>query len=300
MTDEISAVKEGVDRHLGVGATNTALVTSGVNRVYRLAAGERRLIVRLNELAELSRFQKESWCIERASPLGVPGPTVLAVGTHGPYAYMLESEVVGRRGTELGSDEQLSAWRTLGSYLRRIHNIPVAGFGEELSDITSGTEAQWRRYVDYNLDQLASGDPLLEMGVVTASEQARLRSVFQELERSALSFGLSHGDCSLWNTIVGESGLVTLLDWGEAHAHVVPHYDFGVIQRMSLRDDSPGLAALLEGYGLDRAGYAAVRPLIQSVALLVATDKVRWARERRPDRLPDKVTILRAALDGGS
>lgn len=298
MSGEFEAlIDELVNRHLATPATSSVPISSGVNRVFRVTAGGQRLIVRLNELAELHRFRKEAWCIERAASVGVPGPKVLAVGALGQYAYMLETDVPGRRGDKLGPEEQHSMWLALGALLRRIHDIPVSGFGDELSAMTTGGEEQWAHYLAYNIDQLTPRDPLLEMGALAKHDQDQLRARFQFLAHAPLRFGLSHGDCSLFNAVVGEGGLTAVIDWGEAHAHVVPHYDIGVIQQVSLHDDSRGFAAMLDGYGLDRSAYESVRPEILALRLLIATDKVRWARERRPDRLAEKVQVLRRELN---
>jgi aminoglycoside phosphotransferase (APT) family kinase protein len=290
------AIDDLVDRHLGVPVTSAVPIKSGVNQVLRLEAGGRRLIVRLNEPAELARFEKEAWCIAHASAAGVPGPDVVAIGVEGAFAFMLEADVPGRRGDELSPTEQLSTWRKLGSHLRRINQIPMLGFGEELAGMTTGGEAAWRRYLTYNLEELTHDDPLLETGVLTTQDHERLRHEFEALGQASLHFGLSHGDFSVYNAIVGDDGEPTVIDWGEAHAHVVPHYDLGVILQMSLSDDAPGFAALLAGYGLSRDDYKAIRAEVAALRLLIAADKVRLARARRPDRLAEKTRVLRSLL----
>ncbi len=285
-----------VNRHLDAAVNSAVQIRSGVNQVLRLRAGERALVVRVNELAELDRFHKEAWCIARAAAVGVPGPEVLAVGVEGAFAYMLEAEVPGQRGAELSRAGQLATWGKLGAHLRRIHQIPLSGFGEELSGMTAGGEAAWRRYLAYNLGELTPDDPLLASGVLTTHDHQRLRHEFEALTQASLRFGLSHGDFSLYNTIVGDDGEPTVIDWGEAHAHVVPHYDLGVILQMSLSEEAPGFVALLAGYGLGPHDYAAIRAEVSALRLLVATDKARWARARRPDRLAEKTRVLRSLL----
>ncbi len=285
-----------VNRHLDAAVTRAIPIKSGVNQVLRLRAGGRALIVRLNEPAELERFHKEAWCIAQASAVGVPGPEVVAIGVEGAFAYMLEAEKPGERGAELGPAGQLATWGKLGAHLHRIHQIPLSGFGEELAAMRSGGDAAWRRYLSYNLGELTRDDPLLASGVLTGHDHRRLRHEFEALSHAPLRFGLSHGDFSLYNTIVGDDGEPTVIDWGEAHAHVVPHYDLGVILQSSLTEDAPGFAALLAGYGLGLHEHAAIRAEISALRLLVATDKLRWARARRPDRLAEKTRVLRSLL----
>ena len=59
-----------------------------------------------------------------------------------------------------------------------------------------------------------------------------------------------------------------------------------------------GFDELLAGYGIGRAGYDAIRSDVVALRLLIATDKVRWALERKPDRLPDLVEALQALVRG--
>jgi len=290
-----------VRRHSGLTVTAVRHLPSGVNDVVLVSCGERQLIVRLNVVDELERFRKEAWCIERATEVDVRGPGVLATGTEGPCAFMIESFVAGRRGDLLSDDEQPVMLRDLGRQLRRIHAIPVRGFGDERSDLIDGeSETGWRRYLDYNLGSLTSRDPLLERQILDQRMQAHLRTTFEGLAGLAPRFGLNHGDPSPRNMIRGDDGLLRLIDWGEAHAHLVPHFDLGVILSGRLEEEASGFDELLDGYGLDRGGYGAIRGEIRALRLLIATDKVRWAIARKPERLQAKVETLRALLRGWS
>ena len=121
--------------------------------------------------------------------------------------------------------------------------------------------------------------------------------MFEDLARLPVRFSLCHGDPSPWNVIRGDDGELRLIDWGEAHAHVVPHFDLGVILDGRVDDQTPAFQQLLAGYGLDTAGYAAIRHQVWALRLLIATDKVRWAIARKPERTSAKVATLRSLLD---
>jgi tRNA A-37 threonylcarbamoyl transferase component Bud32 len=108
-------------------------------------------------------------------------------------------------------------------------------------------------------------------------------------------FGLSHGDLSLKNTRV-DGDTVHLIDWGCAQAHAVPHYDLGVVLADSLADDSAEFGAMLDGYGLTRQEYGAIRDEVRDLLLLEAIDKVRWSRDRNSARLAEKVARLRRLI----
>lgn len=291
-------VERIIRQHVGAAVTAVRPLPSGVNDVVLVSCGQRQLIARFNVAAELGRFRKEAWCIDRAAEVRVGGPEVLGVGTDGPYAFMVESYVAGRRADAMPAAAQGQIWRDLGGLLRRVHAVPVGGFGEELADLTDGGGygANWERYLGFNLSALTPADPLLEIGGFDDATQARLRRTFETLTRATLRFGLCHGDPSLANVILDADGALRLIDWGEAHAHVVPHFDLGGILQGGLDEHAAEFQAVLDGYGLDRAGYDAIRPQVIALRLLIATDKVRWAIDRKPERLRAKVETLRSLL----
>jgi len=214
---------------------------------------------------------------------------------------MIQSYVAGRRGDALAGEERPRMWGDFGGYLRRIHDIAVGGFGEELSDLTEDDRgAGWRHYLDYNLSSLTAHDPLLAEGVLDQESQGLLRLTFARLGQAQLRFGLSHGDPSPWNVILADDAVLRVLDWSEAHAHVVPHYDLGVILDGRLDEEAPEFRALLNGYGWDATAYGAIRREVMDLRLLIATDKVRWALARKPERFADKAKTLEVLLRGAS
>lgn len=79
------------------------------------------------------------------------------------------------------------------------------------------------------------------------------------MSNKELHFGLSHGGLSLVNTLVTEYQ-VTLIDWGAAEAHVVPHYDLGVILEDSLSDSTDYFHKVLENYGMSFSEFLTIKP----------------------------------------
>lgn len=272
-----------------------------VNQVFVVEGGGESVVVRLCDgpyAAE--QHEKEAWCIAAARGVGVPGPSVFAVGTaEDGAAYMIESFVAGVAGDELPG-EALRIWRKLGEYARAIHGIEVDGFGVNLPDFTSGdARGGWLRYVDYNVESLNERDELLRLGVLTRGQSPRVRAIFEGLRGREFRFGMNHGDLSLKNTIVDGAGGVHLLDWGTAFADIVPHHDFVQLLKKQLTKGEPddaGVGAFLEGYGMGREEYEALLPELESVLLLRAFDLVRYAIDRRPEHVPHYAARARLAL----
>ena len=128
-------------------------------------------------------------------------PAVLSVGVAGDLAYMIESYVEGNSGRVLPVDQHGAAWNEIGMLLKRIHSVPVGGFGEEAGDMSAGGSTNWDHYLDYNLNALTGSDPLVAQGILDRATQAKLRSAFERLLVIPKQFGLSHGDMSLGNVI---------------------------------------------------------------------------------------------------
>lgn len=284
-----------VRRIVGRGLVNQVFVVEG-------EAGGESVVVRLCDAPYAAKqHEKEAWCIERARSAGVPGPRVLAVGTGDEgAAYMVESFVAGAAGDELPSEERLRVWRRLGEYARLIHAIDVEGFGVDLADFNAGdARGGWLRYVDYNVGSLHGRDELLSLGVLTREESARVRAIFEDLRGREFRFGLNHADLAPKNTIVGEGGGVTLLDWGSAAADIVPHHELLQLLKLRLTRGEPDDAALgefLAGYGMTREEYGRLLPEVESLLLLRSFDLVRYALDRRREHVAHYAARARLAL----
>jgi len=266
-----------------------------MNAIVRVTTAARAFIVRMRDEGDaLMEYRKERWCLDRARVTGILGPTVLQIGTTDGIPYMIESHIDGTPGDELRDSVDL--WRQLGRYAKRIHAIPVSGFGRDLSEPVNGAifndahAPDWPAFIRYNIESLTADDPLIGLEVYPADRRSVVRERFERLSERALPIGLCHGDLKADNTIVLDSGEVALLDWGSACAHVVPHYDMRELVAGEPRD------AFVEGYGLTPAEFSLMRAEVETFALLAAFDLVRWSIDRRPDLTAEYAVRARAAF----
>lgn len=266
-----------------------------VNQVYIITTDKQKLIARINNVGELPRFKKEQWCIEQAAQAGVKGAEVLDVGGNEEYAYTLTSYIDGNRADQPGIDTT-NVWRAIGENAKKIHSIPSKGFGENLEDITSGSLEKWQKYLDDNLRSLSEENEFLQKGIITSKQANTIREHITGLTHLSPKLGLSHGDLSLDNVIIDMGGEVNILDWGSAEGHLVPHYDLGVILNDSLTDDSGEFTQVLEGYGLSRGEYEAIKGQIMSLMMLIAFDKVRWHIDKAPEGAESAAEHLKTVL----
>jgi aminoglycoside phosphotransferase (APT) family kinase protein len=255
------------------------------NRIVVVTTDQTSVVVRMSdEPRALGMYEKERWCIEQAAAHGVPGPRVLAVGEVEQQAYMVQTLILGEPGNESGVARS-HVWTELGRYATRIHAIPVGGFGDELADIITGRPDQsWSRFVSYNVESLCDADPLRRLGILTAAQSSRLRSVFETLSDRPFRFGLCHGDLALGNLLVDASGTVSLLDWGCAEANIVPHYDLIRLTEWK-RTDPAAVRAFLDGYGIAPDELEAMAADLATLTMPKAVDLTRWALDRKPSVL---------------
>ncbi|MFN8464546.1 MAG: phosphotransferase [Caldilineaceae bacterium] len=273
-----------------------------VNLIFTVrAVGAAVVVVRMSKPEDAARgllfYEKEAWCLAQASALGIPGPQVLEIGRWRERPYMIQTLVAGVNGEESGLEEA-EIWHTLGRYARQIHGIALDGFGESLADFHRGhAQAEWHAYVDYNLRSLTPDDALLRLNVYKLEQVDAIRRVFRTLRETPFRIGLNHYDLAIRNTMVDVRGQVSLLDWGSAEAHLVPHYDLLEILRR-LRPGDARFQAFLEGYGLDEREFAALLPQVRSLALLKAFDLTRWAIDRCPPRIDEIAEQARQVVAG--
>lgn len=260
----------------------TPLVGKGtVNKVFIVETANKKVVIRMSDRGEaFDEYSKEAWCIEHAAARGVPVASVISVGQCEENAYIVQSYIAGDDGVD-SRMPKLDIFRELGNYARLIHSLGVHGFGPTLSDITGGeARTSWFRYLDHNIESLTENDPLLKLKVLSQRQSKLIRDIFTDLRKREFTFGLIHGDLVLRNTIVDQQGRVHLLDWGSAEAGIVPHHELIELLLMNMLEGQPEdaqIQAFLDGYGISPAAFQQMMPHLESLLVLRALDRARWA-----------------------
>lgn len=184
-----------------------------VNQVLVVETKNSKFIFRINAADSFDEYEKESWSSGKADEKGVPVPAILKIGVFEEKAFSIQTFIKGAEGRNLSGDKSF-IWKKLGEYASRIHQIKVAGFGLKFRDLVEGNaEKSWLEHLDYNIESLSETDELRKLGVLTKAHSESVRDIFEHLRRRKFAFGLNHGDLSLKNTIVDDSGSVHLIDW---------------------------------------------------------------------------------------
>lgn len=255
-----------------------------VNRVYIVKHENGQFIVRLNSVNELNRFKKEAWCLEEALKQNIPSPRLIDIGVKNDTAYMILSFIVGKNGSDI-REKKGNTWQEIGSYAKKINSISTRGFGERMTS-TGDFDDSWERYLTYNIQSLNNNDKLLQLGVLTKERLWLVKERFISLKDKQFHFGLIHGDLSLENVIV-ENDKVTLIDWGVAESTIVPHMEIIDLLQNQMSDTDIFFDSFLLGYGMDVNEYKLLKPDIETLTLLRAIDKLRWAIDRKQDKIEE-------------
>jgi len=250
-------------------------------------------------------YPAERWAAEHAARHGVPTPRVLACEPEFGEAPLMIVEHV----TSIDSDRD--PWHDLGRLAAALAEVPLdpAAAGGPADDDARVPDAlltrfgrdlpeAWRRHLRYGLDSLVPGDRLLGLGVYTEQQRGPLRAALEQLEVESAGWrhGLVHGDLAPRNLVPRGADDPVLIDWGTARTGPVPWLELDRVHRWSALEDLvtvDELRRFADGVGVDLDDAL---PTLRRLALLHHLDLVRWALERRPDRLAREVEEARRAI----
>lgn len=277
-----------IARVLGIPVTQTHVLAGGnQNHVVRIRGAEHDAVVRFARDVERNGdpFDAEAWCLLAAAAVGVPTSTLLARGWLDDTSYLVTEYIPG----QMAAPADLEAWRAIGRCAASLASVDLSEAPDALfSRFGRDPAAAWRAHLVYNRASLTSDDPLLALGVYSAGRRARLRRMLAALGRRRLGQGLVHGDLSTRNVVAGDD--YAIIDWGAAEVGPAPWGDLARINRWRLLADADSpvtdaaWSAVLDGAGVHPA---ATRRIVDELTVLHALDVVRWAIDRRPDRLDE-------------
>lgn len=262
-----------------------------VNHVFKVQHRQPYILRCREGRAAYREYRKEQFCLDNAIRTGIPSSKTLRLGIHQNVAYMLQQFIPGRNGS-LCPEQSGEIWSKLGEYAKKLHRIPVQGFGLDMQEsgvFTNGFSPTLQRHIQYNMESLTSNDPLIELHVYPSHDGLRMKTLFAELLAADLTRGLVHGDLSAKNTILGDDGRVYLLDYGCAFCGVVPYDEI-----ICVNGNTPAeLSTFLQSYGFDTEDPQNMR-LLLILSVLNAFDKARWALDYSP---PDTRVYLNRAQE---
>jgi aminoglycoside phosphotransferase (APT) family kinase protein len=275
------------------GQQNHAVRVRGpaVDAVIRFARDVSRLT--------MDPFDVEQWCSAAVAAAGIATPPTLARARLEHDSVIVQRFVPGVPA----SAGDLAAWAAIGRIAAALADVDTCDAPPGLfSRFGRDLDAAWLQHLDYNLSALTRDDPLLELGAYESGQQDAIRQTLIRLHGRRLQQGLCHGDLSTLNLIAHAAGDYVVIDWGSAHTGPVPWMDLEQIYRWHVtgltgdpdtRVSDAAWRAVLSGAGMSAK---AAGPIIAEVGILHAIDVVRWACDRRPDRIAEFVHQARVTI----
>ena len=271
------AIAAFIANTLDLDATRIARLTAfETNEVYEVDVGERRFIVKASTHDAL---RAEAWACARGAEADCGAPPILGIATLDARTSAFVMPRIAGAPITAGH----SAFREVGSRLRRLHRTPLPRFG-------TLAEVAWNdrdEFVLRDVSWLAFLHRICEdtrrIGV-DAARAAEVAIGARVDAFDAVGIGvLCHGDLKTAHILVDGDRLSGIIDWGDAVV-ADPLWD---IARFGHRADPESLALLLAGYdptGTLAAELASRLPLYSALWMLV--DAIVDARLGHPAEAP--------------
>ena len=236
----IAEMREALQAVLGDVSEPVLLAGGASKEAWSVDAGGERLLVRRAAGGVIHRhtlsLKHEFAVLQAAYEAGVrvPRPILYIESLDEREAFVmerLEGETIGRRIVRMDIPPQLPV--ELAEELAKIHAIPR----ERLPFLE---EARLDRMAD-ELDEVAEPHPAIELGLWWLREN-------RPEPRPAV---VNHGDYRIGNVVVGEHGLVGILDWEFAHLDdPVRDLAFGMVRAWRFGVDAKRLGGIadVDGY----------------------------------------------------
>ena len=232
----IAEMREALQAVLGDVSEPVLLAGGASKEAWSVDAGGERLLVRRAAGGVIHRhtlsLKHEFAVLQAAYEAGVrvPRPILYIESLDDREAFVmerLEGETIGRRIVRMDIPPQLPV--ELAEELAKIHAIPR----ERLPFLE---EARLDRMAD-ELDEVAEPHPAIELGLWWLREN-------RPEPRPAV---VNHGDYRIGNVVVGEHGLVGILDWEFAHLDdPVRDLAFGMVRAWRFGVDAKRLGGIAD------------------------------------------------------
>ena len=253
----------------------TELNTSGtMNMVYLVEFNNRELIIRLreNDVYAENEFMKEQWFSRQCTKIGIPVPRIMHTGKYYDVDFLIEEYIEGIPGNKYEDKEFV--FEKLGVYSRKIKEIPILGYGVEISDFNNNifTDAFYRspqEQILRNIEALTTTDKLIDLGIYDPKYITYIKNSFSHLISQDSSCVLNHGDISLSNTIISSEGTVYWIDFGSVNANLL-YSEFASLKIETKND----LVSFSKGFGIT---VTKMEENLDTYRLLISFDKLRWS-----------------------
>lgn len=266
----------GVEAIVGRGMSSDVLVAQ---------TRDGRFVVRTRDSDWLPQFKKEAWCLKEAHARGVPVPLAIDCGRENGRAYSLARFVEGGKTIDASVD-RLKVWEKLGCYARALNEIPVSGFGPEMTANGCFSKSTWKEMIQPEIDIVFRDDIWERRGILTAEQVKRVKELVSECLSLNGKPGVCQWDMCCENALIRNNNVndIVLLDLDQITSVLIPHYQVAYVAK-GWGLESGIMTAFLRGYGMGDSAFESAVPIVKRNLVLQSMRSVRWAEDRNPNWL---------------
>ncbi len=256
-----------------------------------------RFVVRMKDANWLPSFKKEAWCLEQVHERGIPVPRVIEYGIEKDRAYSVAKFVEGTTPIDAGFD-RLRVWETLGRYAKILNDIPVSGFGPNMTSEGQFSLASWKEMFEPEIWIVFRDDIWERRGILSSQQVTRLQTLVEEYSTLPGKAGICQWDMCCENALIrnGDVNDIILLDLDQAVSVLTPHYQIAYVAK-ARGLESEIMQAFLKGYGLSKETFGESLSFVKRFLVLQSMRSVRWAEDRNPAWIDRNLDNARRELD---
>ena len=234
------------------GVRSVERVPEGVSTyVYRAETESGTFYLRF--LPEDATFGVEVLAQQKLTELGVPVPQVLHYEPWEPLtgrSMMITARLPGEPLSPAAPEEILRpVLRQAGQALKRLHSVPVAGFGWVDRRFETELRGEHPDYLSY-FDEFLESDLSALAAFFSEDAMVRLRALTEEARRTLNleNAVLVHGDFCMEHIFHAGGEFTGFIDFGEIRGNH-PYFDLGAFLNADETEEQKATRWLLEGYG---------------------------------------------------
>ena len=248
-----------------------------VNQVFKVVIDGTQYIFRINKKDYIKTYQKEFFCIKKATEVKIQTSKAYFVGVEDENSYMILDYIEGINGSDLPEEKHNDVYRQLGTYASKFNEIELDGFGrEDVEDESKGFTKNWHTFHKETMDSIFGSGILIDEKVLTKEQSDLIKERLSEMESWNASPRLCHGNLHITNTIVTPDKKVFVIDWGNGAGNLAPHVDLADLIAWK---DRKYLDYFLEGYGMNKEEFNEIEHDVHNLLIIQLLNVIKYAFE---------------------
>ena len=247
-----------------------------VNQVFKVVTDKTPYIFRINKKDYLNTYQKEFFCIKKATEVKIPASEAYFVGIEDENSYIVLNYIEGINGSDLPEEKRNDVYKTLGEYAGRFNKVKLDGFGRNVEDENKGFTKDWGSFYKETMGSIFENSILIDKGVLTKEQSNSIKERLSEMEKWNVSPRLCHGNLHITNTIITAEEKVYVIDWGNGAGNLAPHVDLADLIAWK---DRKYLDYFLEGYGMTEEEFNEIEHDVHNLLIIQLLNVIKYAFE---------------------